>query len=341
MNVNIYKDGDAKRWDEYVMGSPGASLYHLSAWKDLISECFGHDTHYLFSTENGSITGILPMVHLRSRLFGSFMVSMPYFNYGGICADSPEAGGLLLETAIGIAKEAGAEHIELRDTHPNNALPVKTAKVSMRLKLPPSAEELRRSLPSKLRSQIKRPAKDSMYARTGGIEDLADFYSVFSINMRDLGTPVYPESFFRRIMERFPGSTRICTVYKDKEPVASGFLAGFRDMMEIPWAGSIKKYNRSSPNMLLYWSALEFSIDNGFKRFDFGRSSAGSGTFRFKKQWGAEPLQLYWHYWLRGGGPLPEINPDNPKYRALIGCWKSLPVWLTRVIGPSIVKNLP
>jgi FemAB-related protein (PEP-CTERM system-associated) len=159
--------------------------------------------------------------------------------------------------------------------------------------------------------------------------------------MRDLGTPVYPESFFSKILERFPDSTWITTVYRDSEPVASGFLAGFREMMEIPWASSVKKYNSSSPNMLLYWKALEFSIAQGFKCFDFGRSSAESGTFRFKKQWGAEPHQLYWRYWLKNGAGLPEINPDNPKFKTFIGIWQKLPVWLTRVIGPSIVKNLP
>lgn len=342
MKVEMLKRGDEKRWDEYVLDSVSSSLYHLSGWGELIRGCFGHDTYYLYAEESGEITGVLPMVHLKSRLFGSFMVSMPYFNYGGVSAVSEEAAGALLERAVEIASRTGAGHIELRDTsHPKGGLPVKTNKVSMRLTLPETGEKLWRSIPSKLRSQVKRPQKDGMYARTGGVEALGDFYSVFSVNMRDLGTPVYPEAFFRGIMERFEDSTWITTVYKDGVPVASGFLAGYKGMMEIPWASSLKRYNSSSPNMLMYWTALEFSIEKGFCVFDFGRSSAGSGTYRFKKQWGAEPLQLYWHYWLRNGGELPEINPDNPKYRAFIGLWKNLPVWLTRVIGPSIVKNLP
>ena len=124
-------------------------------------------------------------------------------------------------------------------------------------------------------------------------------------------------------------------------PVASGFLIGFKKRLEIPWASSLKEYNKLSPNMLLYWSVLKFAIENGYKQFDFGRSSIESGTYRFKEQWGAKPIQLYWYYWLSNGGKLPELNPHNPKYQTAINIWKRLPLSVTKIIGPRIVKNLP
>lgn len=343
MTVRPYRGEDAVRWNRFVDESLDSSFYHHAGWKDVIEESFGHHAHYLLSEDSrGEINGILPLVHLKSVLFGNFLVSLPYFNYGGICADSPEVHRRLLEEAIDYARQEKAEHLELRDTRVlENGLRVKSAKVSMRLELPADPAALWSSFSSKLRSQIRRPTQEGMEARIGGAEDLESFYKVFSINMRDLGTPVYSRDFFQNVLDRFPDSTRICTVYCGGEPVASGLLAGFKGRLEIPWASSLRSFNRFSPNMLLYWAALEFACKSGYRVFDFGRSTPDGGTFRFKKQWGAKPTQLYWYYWMRNGGPAPELNPGNPRFAAAIRIWRRLPIALTRLIGPVIVKNLP
>ena len=211
----------------------------------------------------------------------------------------------------------------------------------MQLQLPNTTDALFKSFDAKLRSQIRRPTKEGMIARVGGVEELDAFYEVFSTNMRDLGTPVYSKVFFKNILAGFAGMSWVCTVYQGPTAVASGLLLGFKDMLEIPWASSLSAYNRFSPNMLLYWTVLQFACERGFKIFDFGRSTSGEGTYRFKEQWGARPVPLYWYYWLREGGPLPELNPKNQKFRAAIAAWKQLPVAVTRWIGPSIVRNLP
>jgi FemAB-related protein (PEP-CTERM system-associated) len=270
------------------------------------------------------------------------LVSMPYFNYGGVCADSDANRDHLIEEAIKIAESLDASHIELRQEELlNNGFPFKSEKVSMRLHLPSSTDELWKSFPSKLRSQIKVPQKTGITARIGGIEQLDSFYEVFSINMSHLGTPVYPKCFFRNIFENFPNCTWICTVSLGNIPVASGFLVGFKNVLEIPWASSLRKYNRLSSNMLLYWTVLQFACEKGFSIFDFGRSTRSEGTYKFKEQWGATPSPMRWYYWLRNGGALPEITPRNPKYRMAIELWKKLPVPITRFLGPHIVKNIP
>ncbi len=344
MTVRLYREADRENWDQYVLGAEKSFCYHLTGWKKVIEKSFSEKAYYLLSeNKEKKIDGILPMVHLKSAIFGNFMISLPYFNYGGICADNEEVQRQLLEKGISIAKKGKAEHIELRDIGENrNSLPAKTNKVSMQLALPDSSEKLFDSFPSKLRSQIRKPEKEGMYARIGKGEELESFYAVFSTNMRDLGTPVYSKKFFRNILEEFSQSAWICSVYsRNGEPAASGFLVGFRETMEIPWASSLRVFNRLSPNMLLYWNVLKFSCDGSYKTFDFGRSTREEGTYKFKAQWGAKPVQLYWHYWLRNGNQLPEINPKNPKYQLAIKMWQRLPVSLTRLIGPRIVKNLP
>jgi serine/alanine adding enzyme len=334
---------DVLNIERFVGNNDASSIYHDYRWVSVVDKTFGHKSYYLICEDaDGRIAGTLPMIHLKSMLFGNFLVSMPYFNYGGVCSSVPSAQAMLVEDAVRTAKSLGASHIEFRQELPmGNGFPVKTSKVSMRLHLPESEADLWKSLPSKLRSQIRKPQKEGMTVRISRHDELDNFYKVFSINMRDLGTPVYPRNFFRNILDLFPSQSWICTVLAGKFPLASGFLIGFKERMEIPWASSIREYNRLGPNMLLYWSCLEFACNRGFRVFDFGRSTMGESTYKFKEQWGAMPYPMYWHYWIAQDGTIPEINPHNPRYRFAIGTWKKLPVSLTNLLGPRIVRNIP
>jgi FemAB-related protein (PEP-CTERM system-associated) len=211
----------------------------------------------------------------------------------------------------------------------------------MRLDLPRERETLWKRFPSKLRSQLRRALKEQLTVRIEGVEILDDFYRVFARNMRDLGTPVYGRRFFETILEAFPKDARICAVYLGGQPLAAGFLYGFQNTLEIPWASSDRRYNSLSANMLLYSSALDYACREGFEVFDFGRSTPGGGTYRFKEQWGAHPVPLYWYQWSPDGRPVADVSPENSKYGLAIKTWKRLPLALTRLIGPSIVRSIP
>jgi FemAB-related protein (PEP-CTERM system-associated) len=341
--VRPWKDDDAPGWDAFVALNPAARCCHRSAWKRIIEASFGHRTYYLVSElEDGSIGGVFPMVRLRSRLFGDFLVSVPFLNYGGPCACTEGGFRELMAAGASTAAELGLQHLEIRtETAADHGLAIKSAKVSMRLEVPGDPDTLWKGLGSKLRSQVKRAQQERMTVTIGREEELDGFYEVFAENMRDLGTPVYARSFFAAILQGLPDATWICCVRLAGRPVAAGFLMAFREMIEIPWASSLRRFNRLGPNMLLYWSVLQFACERGFRVFDFGRSSPDSGTFRFKAQWGAAPVPLYWHYWLRDGGPLPDLSPRNPKMQLAIRAWQHLPVAVTKIIGPPIVKNLP
>jgi len=343
MIIQLIKDSDKSLWDSYVLNHPESTFYHMLGWKDVIEQTFGHKTFYLMAkSDQGKTIGILPLVLMKSSLFGSFMVSLPFFNYGGILADNKGIEKALLSEAIILGKKEKIEYIELRHlSNKDLKLKMKTSKVSMLLNLPNDSNLLFKSFKSKLRSQIRKPEKEGLLPVIGGMELLDSFYNVFSSNMRDLGTPVYDKKFFSNTLNGFHNSTKICTVYLRNKPVASGILVNFKDRLEMPWASSLRKYNHLCPNMMLYWNALKYSTENGFKQFDFGRSTLDEGTYKFKKQWGANPVQLYWHYWLSNGGTLPEINPHNSKYKSAIKIWQHLPLCITNTIGPKIVRNIP
>ncbi len=330
-----------KKWNRYVESNPASSLYHRVEWKHLIETVFGHECYYFYASINEQVVGILPLVRLNSRLFGDFMVSMPYFNSGGAIANSLQIEQQLMLTANELAEKIDSTHIEYRDDIRRDNLPVRDEKVNMILSLPDSAETLWQSFSSKLRSQIRRGQREKITVNIGGINCLEDFYTVFAQNMRDLGTPVYGKSFFSSILSTFPENSKIIVIRLKNQPVAAAFLLGHNKILEIPWASTIKNVNHLSINMILYWETLKFAIENKNHYFDFGRSSKNSGTFRFKQQWGAKPKQCYWHYWLKKDTELPSLNPNNPKYKLLINVWKKIPVCVTKYLGPGIVKNLP
>ena len=217
----------------------------------------------------------------------------------------------------------------------------KTHKVAMRLPLQESATAQWNVIDRKLRNQVRKADKSGLTVEIGG-EELADaFYDVFAENMRDLGTPVYDFRFFLEILRTFPESARIFVVRNGQKAIAASVTYRFGAMMEVPWASSLRAYNHLCANVRLYWAMLEQAITEGCTTFDFGRSTPNEGTFQFKKQWGAEPLPLVWEYWMADGQPLPDLSPKNPKFGRAITVWQSLPIALTRVIGPPIVRNIP
>jgi len=329
---------DRRRWDAYVAGHPFATAAHWSGWRDVIAESFGHRTFYLMARQGATVVGVLPLVSVQSRMFGRSLVSMPFLDYGGVLADDDAVESALIGEAVTIARDLGADHLELRHATKKGAgLISRTHKVSMRLPLPKDPGRLWNGFSPKLRSQIRRPQKDGCVARVGGREELDAFYRVFAENMRDLGTPVYGKRFFRRILERLP-DVLIGVVHHGATPIAAGLLLRVHDRVHIQWASSLKRYNRMSPNMLLYWTLLEQACQQGCEEFDFGRSSPDSGTFRFKEQWGAAPAPLSWDYWLRPGASVPELDATNPRYAFAVRVWQHLPLVVANSCGPWIRK---
>jgi serine/alanine adding enzyme len=373
--IKYADDADAHAWNDYVRSRPGASHYHLFGWRKVISGTYGHPTHYLMllrkdegndaslqgvaKTKDSTyrIVGVLPLVHLKHAIFGNALVSLPFLDAGGILSDGTEADDALLSEVIELGRKIGAKRVELRqerilsawmetESHPhkNPRVPTKMAmrhdKVRMLIDLPESSELLLKSFKSKLRSQIAKPLKSGLVSKEGGTDLLEDFYRVFLVNMRDLGSPVHSMELMRNVLDEFSDSSRIVVVYKSREAVAAAFLIGFEKTLRNPWASSLRKHASLSPNMLLYQRMLEFACDNGFRIFDFGRSTPGEGTFKFKEQWGAAPAPLFWHYLSLDGKDLGLERAESQKFRSAISCWKRLPLGVTRIIGPRIRRHI-
>lgn len=340
MNVEICND--PSRWDSYVSSMPEASSQHQWGWRYAIEETFGHKAYYLSATDNGSFMGILPLVHIKSRIFGNSLVSLPFFSYGGVLASTSCAAASLIDAAERLAHDVGAQHIEMRQgSELSTAWTDRAPKVTMEVELPVTVQELSDRLSPKMRKRIRFARKNGLEAKWGGPEALAEFYPVFATNMRNLGTPVYPRSWFENICSRFPNDIRILTLVENGRPMASAFISIFRETVELPWAATLPESRDKFSPLLMYWTLLEWALENGYERVDLGRCTPGSGNHDFKKRWVCQEKPLHWYYWLASGATVPELRPDNPRYRMATHIWKHLPLTVANLLGPRIVRSIP
>lgn len=343
MALHVLVETERTDWDAFVAAHPAATAYHAWDWREVFGPVFGHEPIYLAArNDEGRIAGVLPLVSFRSRLFGHFFCSLPFVNYGGVLANDPTAAATLMAEAARLARERKASHVELR--HVARQLPeapVRQHKVTMLLPLQASADAQWSALDNKVRNLVRKAEKSDLSSETGGPELLDAFYAVFSVNMRDLGTPVYPKRFFAAVLRASGPAARLHVVRHVGHPVAASVTIAHSDRVEVPWASSLRSARQMNPNMLLYWHMLKDVIASGGTVFDFGRSTPGEGTYLFKKQWKAEPVPLHWEYALVSREAPPDQSPGSGRFHQAIELWKKLPVPVANAIGPLIIGNIP
>jgi FemAB-related protein (PEP-CTERM system-associated) len=332
-------DGQGSAWDDFVARAEAGSYCHLAAWRDILADVLGAECLYWAAAADGGWQAVLPLVRVRSRIFGHYLVSLPFLNDGGPLGTQAARDRLVAE-AVSEARRTRADLLELR-TRDATGLQLSRSdrKITVVLPLPSVAESLFKGFPAKLRSQIRRPIKEGLTVRFGP-EQREPFYEVFTRTMRDLGTPVLPRAFFERIATAFPELALFGVVYRGEEPLAAGCGFTWRNEFEMTWAGSLRASRPIAANMLLYWSFMEHVIGRGVSAFNFGRCTPGSGTHHFKRQWGGVDVPLPWSQWSsRDVQATP--SPDRPLYRAAAAVWRRLPLAMVNRLGPVLARRLP
>jgi len=333
--------GGAEEWNRFVRTRTGWTHSHLWEWRSVMERVFGHRCIYLASRdERGCLVGILPLVRVRSRVFGHYLVSMPFLNYGGPLG-TDEAVRRLVADAAERARKERVDLLELRSRVPLDVeLPVSHRKISVVLDLPSrNPDQLWRSLDAKVRSQVRRPQKEGVSVLFG-LDQVGSFFEVFSRHMRDLGTPTQPRALFECIAERFPDSVWFGCAYLRSRPIACG--CGFRwgEEFEMTWASALREQSRTAANMLLYWAFMERATEHGFTLFNFGRCSPGSGTHVFKRQWGSRDMPLWW-YQQSAGRRVATPSPHDGTLSWGPRLWKRLPLPVANFLGPRVVRCIP
>lgn len=340
--VKVSSMQDAAAWDRFVETCPEATFFHRAGWKRVIEQAFGHRCYFLQATREGSddIVGVLPLGHIRSLLFGNALISTPFGVYGGAAAVDDRVADALEQAACALADELGVDYLELRQRrrrHPD--WPTQSELyVTFRKAIDPDPDANLKAIPRKQRAMVRKGIKAGL---VGELDQSVDrFYPAYAESVRNLGTPVFSRRYFQLLKEEFGADCELLTVVKDGTPAAAVMSFYFRDEVLPYYGGGTALSRQLAANDFMYWHLMKRAAERGLKVFDYGRSKRGTGSYRFKTHWGFEPETLYYEYYLVKADRMPELNPNNPKYRMFIDLWKRMPLKLSMILGPAIVKNL-
>ena len=339
---------DASRiaaWDAFVGSHPQATFFHLSGWADVLARGFGHAPHYLTVERDGVIAGVLPLLHMRTRLFGNVLVSTPFCVYGGPLAADTEAFAALCEAAAALRARVGASALELRFLHPPPEGVLDAAEwparddlyVTFRRAISGDGEANMKAIPRKQRAMVRKGIERGLASHVD--QDVDGLHRIYAESVRNLGTPVFSRRYFRLLREAFAERMDVLTVLDGGAPVASVLNFYWRDEVLPYYGGGTAAARACHANDFMYWEVMRRAAARGCRLFDFGRSKHGTGAFSFKKNWGFAPTPLVHRYRLAANAAIPDHNPLNPKYRLFIAGWKRLPLPVANALGPFVVRG--
>lgn len=335
LRVRALEPGDRARWDAYVRAQPGSHFGQLAAWKDVVEHTYGCRARYWLAEEEGRVLGVLPLFEKGGR--NPALFSAP----GGLLADAPGVADLLLEPARERMARARLAYLELRDQRAAwPGLETSGEHVTLMLDLAPDAEAQWQAFDAKLRNQVRKAQKSGFTARWGRAH-VSDFHRVLLENMRDLGTPIRAPSYYRAVLEAFGAAADILVIDRAGEPAGAMFTIAHAGTLADPWASSLRRHFAHCPNHMLYWEAIRRAITLGTRRFDFGRSQWDSNTFRFKEQWGAQPVPLHYQYVLGRARRVPTLAEQKHAFDLAVKVWKRLPLPVARVLGEPAKRLFP
>jgi FemAB-related protein (PEP-CTERM system-associated) len=331
---------DHASWDAYVMAHPKATFFHRAGWQRVLRGAFRHDTYFLYAQTAGRISGVLPLAHVKSLLFGSSLTSLPFAVYGGVVADDLASADALTAEAKRLAQQFGVKHLELRGMerqHPD--WPEQGLYVTFRKAILPEEEANMLAIPRKQRAMVRKGIKNGL---TGAIDDGIDrFFALYADNVHRHGTPALPKRYFEALRREFGADCEVLTVSApDGRPLSSVMSFYFRDEVLPYYAGDDEAARDLAANDFKYWELMRLACARGLKTFDYGRSKQGTGSFSFKKNWGFEPTPLHYEYCLYKRDAVPQNNPSNAKYKLLIETWRRMPIGMANWLGPFVVRSL-
>ncbi|HET9251415.1 MAG TPA: FemAB family XrtA/PEP-CTERM system-associated protein [Candidatus Eisenbacteria bacterium] len=332
---------DPAAWDAFVAHHSDATLFHRSAWQRAVAQSFRYRPRSMVARRDGRVTGVLPLFEVPTLPWGRALVSAPQAVYGGPVGEDDETRRALLDRARALGESLGARYVELRNLAPIGDLPASDRYVTFRRAILPTADENMAAIPRNQRRSIRIGMKSGLTSELGGPELLEPFYDLYSHSVRNLGTPVFPKALFVNLLRELGTDARILVVRREGRPVASVLTFFFRDEVLPYYGGARKEEFRYAVNDFMYWSLLLHGMERGCRVFDFGRSKKGSGSYDFKRHWGFEPVPLHYQYVLLRQRSVPDLSPKNPKFSIAIECWKRMPLWLSRRLGPALVRYFP
>jgi len=330
-----------QRWDNFVEACPDGTFFHRAGWRRVLEESLGHQAFFLYAEDDaGTIVGVLPLVFIRSVLFGRSLSSTAFCVYGGPVTVAPGVADALTARAVELGERLRVGHIEYRSRKPTQ--PAWQQKSSLyatfRKQIDQDSEKNFAAIPRKQRAMVRKGIAAGLSSEIDG--DVERLHAIYAESVRNLGTPVFPKRYFAALKREFGEDCEVLTVVHQGKPVSSVMSFFFRDEVLPYYGGGTLEAREVAANDFMYWEVMRRAAAAGCRLFDFGRSKFGTGAFSFKTHWGFEPEPLHYEYHLLRGTQLPDLNPKNPKFKLFIETWKRLPLPLANFIGPWIASDL-
>lgn len=327
-------------WDRFISGLDGATYCHRQEWKQIVEAAYSLDARQIYVFLGSECVAVFPVV-VMPKLPGQaeWAVSQAFCNYGDILIKPGNDPDALRTACLQYLARQGVHKVEVR--HKDDT-PGEATEVTLILALPHAAEDLWRRVGDKARNQVRKAEKKGLTAQWGR-EQVDELYDVYAANMGRLGTPVHARAFFVAIVREFGEDADVLTVRLAGKVVGAMLLLKHGATWADPFASSLPGYQQYNPNMLLYWEALRIACERGAKFFDFGRSKSGSGTDKFKRQWGAMPYPLDYRTYIDG---VAHGAASTTLYRSSAGkmvsdMWRYLPSWAQLRLGPMVRRYIP
>ncbi len=342
--VRAFEPRDRARWDHYVEDAAEASFFHRAGWCEVITRAFGHRTHYHYAERDGRIVGVLPLVEVKSRLFGHTLGSTPFCVYGGAIADDDAAYVALITEAQALAERLGVDHLELRNRVPRPLVGdaarwrTRDGIVTFRKAILAEEEANYLAIPRKQRAMVRKGMDAGLTGRVDA--DTTACYAIYSDSVRHLGTPVFGARYFSILREVFGEHCESLIIEQGTRPVAGVLSFYFRDEVLPYYGGGLREARELKANDFMYWALMRRACARGTRLFDYGRSKEGSGSYSFKKNWGFVPEPMFYQYWLVRARELSDQSANNPRFSLLSAVWKRLPTPLSRLLGPVVARYL-
>ena len=342
LHVEMLTDAGAADWEAFVARHPHATIFHSLRWRRVVRATCGHDDYYLVARRNGQVSGILPLMCVRSLIFGTTLISVSFGVYGGIVADDRAAAEALAERARTLAREVGAKYVELRHLHrPLEGLESSRIYSTFIADVPTELPKCLERIPRKARAEVRHAvAKGNLEWLCEGVT-VEHLHSLFALNKRSLGSPIFPSSLFWHAHNEFRDSAVLHGVRLDGQ-IATAVLSFVWKGVVMPYySGALPGADRHSASNFMYWKLMEWACERKLEKFDFGRSRQGTGAFSFKKHQGFEPTQLSYDYILNTAEAIPSLNPSNPRFDHVKKVFATMPLWAAKKVGSWLAKRAP
>lgn len=341
------------RWDEFIQDHPLGWVTHLSGWKKVLEERFHHMKGYylaLVDQTKNEIKAALPLFEVKSWLTGLRLVSIPFAT---LCdplffqsADIEE----LFDAAINLSAKLGAPFIEIRafmsaPTITDIRFVNHNFYKHHYLKLECEPEELKKTFHRTcVRQRISRAIKSNLTLISGSNEsDLRSFYRLYVFTRKRLGLPPQPYTFFKSLWDTFylTGRLQLLLANYEGKPIAGLILLKWKDRVSAEFAASDDGFVSLSPNHFLFWEAIKLSFYEGYKIFDFGRTSPNNKTLMdFKDHWGTIVTDLTHYFYPATIHDKRLTSDDTMLYKIMRKTCQKFPDYCNELLGRFLYRHL-